>query len=598
MIARRYLVLFSPVEKEAALAAEQASASCGLTIVHHTERMVFLTEERSACVPLESGEGAFVGTLFSTSAGHERLSTISHGKSHAIMMSDGQAALKDFWGGYVLATENRYGDAISVSRDPSGAMPCYMATIGTLTAFASEPRTLAAAGVLQPLVDYPALLRHLAFPDVCLPETCLTGLVELLPGTRFEWGGGSARTVPWWSPWTFTSDPVSVSFAEAPDRLRATIDGCVKAWASCCSGALVTLSGGLDSSIVTSALSRSGISLTALNMVGESAAGDERAYARLVCRHLDIPLAEAPFDVERVDLRLTSAVNRARPVGVPHMQPLEAAIRRNARTAQADALFNGMAGDSILCSMKSALPVADAILARRSVGQVWRTARDVAAIADVNIVAVARQAVRMVMRGRRSLHASGTAALLSVTGKEAMAPHSLPAWLRPDPDTLPGRAYHVEMIARLQCFVEGLDRWNAPPTIVPLLSQPVMELCLRIPSWYWVAGGQNRAVAREAYRHRLPEAITGRRSKGGPGAMGVSLCLDNLPLLRAILLEGNLARQGLLDGPSLERALSHEALLQRDGHFDILSLVEAEAWITYWTQAGSGSWGGEGGTGR
>lgn len=587
MIPRRYLLLVSATGEEAAHAAVRT----GLTKVCQTPRMTLFAEDVSACVPLESGEGAFIGTLFSAAPGGERVLTVPRGRSHAIMASNGQAALSAYWGGYVLACENAHLDAISVARDPSGAMPCFMASAGGVTAFASDPQTLVSAGLIVPSIDYPALLHHLVYPDLCLAETCLAGLQEVLPGMRFESGSGAARIGTWWSPWAFTDDPIQASFAESSTALREVVDRCITAWSSCCDGALVTLSGGLDSSIVSSALARSGVKVAALNMIGEGAVGDERAYAALVCRHLGIPLAEARYDAESVDLRTTSAVNRARPVGVAHMQPLEAAMRLNAGLARADALFNGMAGDSIFCSMRSALPVADAVLAHRSPRQIWRTVRNVASLADVSPVAVVRQAARMVMRGRRPVGPAATASFLSQKGTDMMAVQKLPPWLAPPAATFPGRAYHVEMIARVGCFVEGLDRWNAPPTVVPLLSQPVLELCLRIPSWHWVAGGKDRAVAREAYRHWLPDEIVDRGSKGGPGATEAALCLDNLPLLREILLDGRLARQGLLDRPSLEYALEREVLLQHGGHSDILSLAEAEAWIAYWTRVRTGSGG-------
>src|SRR3546814_18441863 len=42
------------------------------------------------------------------------------------------------------------------------------------------------------------------------------------------------------------------------------------------------------------------------------------------------------------------------------------------------------------------------------------------------------------------------------------------------------------------------------------------SLCLSIPTWQWVRGGRDRAVARAAVADLLPALIAQRRTKGGP----------------------------------------------------------------------------------
>lgn len=587
MIPRRYLLVCAthpdaPLERVDGWA--QASA---LTIVYRTDQIVVLAEDDQACIPLETGDGVFIGTVFDADQPSGRVSTIARGMSHAILASGGKEALKAYWGGYILACSDRHRRSLSVSRDPSGAMPCYMAKTKSVLACASDPDTLMATGFVQPSIAYPTLIRHLLYPDVSQADTCLDGVHELLPGIRLEQIDGSCTTQSWWSPWSFTADPMTGDTESLAAQLRATIDRCVLAWSGCCHTALISLSGGLDSSIVASALVQGKASATGLNMVDDGAEGDERAYARCVSAYLGIDLVEAPYDPAMVDLRTTSAPNRARPVGTAHMQPFEQAVRLQAATSDADALFNGMAGDSVFCSLRSALPVVDSLRARRSAVATWRTLQDVAKRADVSALAVARQTARMLVRGRRPLCPSGMSRFLTPAALDSLRKWDPPPWLCPPPGTALGRAYHVEMIARLQAFVEGFDRWSMPATVVPLLSQPVLELCLRIPSWHWVSDGKDRAVARMAYRDRLPIAIVDRHSKGGPNAMSRAVCLDNLSLLRELVLDGALMRRGVLNRPIVEQALTRQALTHFGHHLDALSLVETESWIARWSSARS-----------
>src|SRR3546814_15687375 len=64
-------------------------------------------------------------------------------------------------------------------------------------------------------------------------------------------------------------------------------------------------------------------------------------------------------------------------------------------------------------------------------------------------------------------------------------------------------------------LIELYPRSTAAPQITPLLSQPIVELCLSIPTWQWVRGGRDRAVARAAVADLLPALIAQRRTKGG-----------------------------------------------------------------------------------
>ncbi|AKM08758.1 hypothetical protein AB433_00020 [Croceicoccus naphthovorans] len=48
------------------------------------------------------------------------------------------------------------------------------------------------------------------------------------------------------------------------------------------------------------------------------------------------------------------------------------------------------------------------------------------------------------------------------------------------------------------------------------MSQPLLEFCLGVPTWTWVTGGQNRALARAAFADLLPRSVLDRTSKAGP----------------------------------------------------------------------------------
>jgi asparagine synthase (glutamine-hydrolysing) len=99
----------------------------------------------------------------------------------------------------------------------------------------------------------------------------------------------------------------------------------------------------------------------------------------------------------------------------------------------------------------------------------------------------------------------------------------------------------------------------------PLFSQPVVEACLAIPSWEWRAGGIDRAVARQAFAADLPEEILRRRTKGGPDGFCAEIIRHHHARIRARLLDGALARQGILDRVAVEKALGADRPLSGCG---------------------------------
>ncbi len=113
------------------------------------------------------------------------------------------------------------------------------------------------------------------------------------------------------------------------------------------------------------------------------------------------------------------------------------------------------------------------------------------------------------------------------------------------------------------------------------MSQPLLEACLRIPSWLWCSGGNNRAIAREAFRDRLPAAVIDRRTKGSFDGFAQRLIHANRPLLREMLLDGTLSRQGFLDRPAVRTVLDSGAL-DSEALPQLLALADIEAWATNW----------------
>lgn len=155
-------------------------------------------------------------------------------------------------------------------------------------------------------------------------------------------------------------------------------------------------------------------------------------------------------------------------------------------------------------------------------------------------------------------------------------------WLEAPKTALPGSAAHIALLLAIQNYLEGYRHEQHMPVIAPLLSQPLVELCLRIPSWMWAENGVNRAVVRKAFEGRLPQSILSRRSKGTPDGYSMALYERHRPQIRAMLHDGALAREGLIDLVAVDGILTDRTPIRGEAYARILSFCDFEAWIQAW----------------
>ncbi|HEV7312611.1 asparagine synthase C-terminal domain-containing protein [Sphingopyxis sp.] len=523
--------------------------------------------------------GFIVGALFRREIPATRVTDLDPAERRRILDTDGAALLANYWGGYIALLIAEDG-SLSVLRDPSGMMPCYMQRMEGGAMLASDMTALATPGAAA--VDFAALARMFAGIDVIGRRTGIAGVEELFPGERLTVTPSAIRIEQAWSPWDHVRPLAGLDFASAAQTLRATLKDSIGAWSTCFDKILVGVSGGLDSSIVAAALGPRTPGLRCLTMVEPGTDGDEQRYAEALVGKLGVRLDAPIYDLGAVDVTQPVLPNLPLPFALHFFHAIEAEHRRLGDPV--DAYFSGNGGDDIFCALRSAVPLADRLLARGLRPGLIRTARDLADLTGSGMAAVAGKAWERVRRRKAGHRVRRDLSGLGAIGRAAaMDDGDRHPWLSAPPRALPGKAAHVAMLARAQKSIELYPRSNAPPQIVPLLSQPIVELCLSIPTWYWVRGGRDRAVARAAFDGLLPELILERRTKGSPSGFIRRVFDAQGEAAIATLRVGRLVEAGLLDPDWLDRA--GEGLWQDDGRdHRILTFAAAEAWVRWWEE--------------
>jgi len=580
-VGAQFMALFWHDEAPSAAAhrvTEQAQHTLNLCIGAHFSRGVVLVNAETPVLLLANGEGIIIGDIYSRANHYRRTGRFDASESNRIKESDGAYLIDEFWGEYVAFLV--HDNAPFVLRDPSGALSCYALRCDGFDAFVSDVEFGASLGLIDGDIDWHALSQWLVQAGLRTERTCIEGVAEILSGASWSrksdsWGQQTA-----WTPWTFAAP--GRQFAgrdEAVDVLRDAVYQATKACAGDTQTALLEMSGGLDSSIVAACLRKAGIPVTCVSLWTSDAGGDERQYAQAVAEHIAAPMHFVRLSVEDVDVANLSPIRKPRPLDHPLKRISDLILEREGLARNADSYFSGSGGDYVLGYLTSSAPAADALIARGP-GLTFRNA--VADVAELNSCSVWKVGALAARRVRRRSARNAVAAHTFLSGDiTALEAQSHP-WLDAPRNAWPGKLETVDYLARCQGMREERDRRRVAPLRMPLLTQPVVETCLRIPSWMAVTGGRNRAVARDAFADQLPEKILKRRTKGNFTSFNAAIFERNRTVLRDILLDGRMTDKGLLDRRALEDFFNSHRPLTGNAYASVLELASIELWTRTW----------------
>jgi asparagine synthase (glutamine-hydrolysing) len=156
-------------------------------------------------------------------------------------------------------------------------------------------------------------------------------------------------------------------------------------------------------------------------------------------------------------------------------------------------------------------------------------------------------------------------------------------WIRAAEGVSHGLLWQILCLSVPSQFYESFGGATAIERTPVLMSQPLMELCLRIPSYVWISGGRDRSIARRAFADVLPEAVVRRTQKGLADRYNRTMLDENTKFLREILLDGLLVNAGLLDRDALSGFLSEGETTTSYEYNDVLRQhLSTEVWLRRW----------------
>ncbi len=477
------------------------------------------------------------------------------------------------WGAYVLFAAD--GSRHLALREPSGSVPVYHAAAGGVSLYASDAALLKVAMPRPMSPDFHFIRHWLTFPYLRGARTGAEGVLELLPGTCRRADGAQATIITSWSPFDHVHrGRAVVDFESAARMLRKEALAAIPRLAPPDGRIVLQLSGGLDSSIVAASLSTTGRKFSAVTFATRAGDGDERRYARASAKRTGaelVELIEEDLPVDPLDL---AEADPLRPGPNPLLRPLHRALAAELARSGADCVLDGAGGDNLFGYLNTASPVVDAFR-QAGLGTGLGALHDLANLHGANLWSVAGYALRRALRRAAPVWRRDESFL--APGAAVSRPDDHP-WLNAPAGIPAGAADHVRTILGIHHFLSD-SQPGAPLRLHPLLAQPLLELCLGIPSWLWFHGGRDRAVAREAFRNMVPDAILDRRGKGRLESMFMKGYRSVRPRLEPFLRDGRLAAAGIIDGAAVSSYLRRPGEPRDAAYIRLLEIASAEQWL-------------------
>jgi asparagine synthase (glutamine-hydrolysing) len=540
---------------------------------------------RAYVLPNESG--VVLGRLFTADLASSHCYSevqLDEGVTREIVRTEGQHLVRSFWGGYVALLRDSESRSSYAIRDCSGKLPCYFARVREVTIVFADIADLAPLELPPFSIDWEYLAAFIYSSQSQIRTSAFKEVTEMLAGDLLEVRGSSVHQRPIWDPLAVYRRRRVDRYEEAVAELREVAQKCIDVWAQTYDPILHSLSGGFDSAVVLGCLSHSPAhpKVTCLTQFTSASYDDERRYARLAAARAGKTLHEVPMDsAAGFDSRLLAGPKTARPAvsGLSRLLEIEV-INRIALETGAQVLWTGQGGDHIF------LQTADSSSARDYLAINGPQRGFISAVHDA--AHLSRQPYWFVLKSALSRNrTSGPPLDKPARTPYFVAPAALPTnpqgyvshpWTIAPEDVPSGKLMQIRLLAEVINRHRPIPRLERAPQHHPLLSQPLMELCLQIPTYLLIRGGRERALARDAFADQLPTEIIRRRDKGSIVAHTTEMLRQDEKFVRELLLDGVLAGNGIIDPDALKPYILHGQPFREEHLLPLLACIAAEVW--------------------
>ena len=502
----------------------------------------------------------------------------------------GEGAFVRLRGMFGIALWDHPRRTLLLARDRAGIKPLHYTERNGRLYFASEIKSLLAAGAVDRRLNPAALDHYLAFLYTPRDASMFEGVRKLPPGHYLRWHDGAAEIRRYWQ--VAAEETFEGSESDAAEALRDVLQDAVRCHMLSDVPLGAFLSGGVDSSTVVALMSRESSSPVKTFSIGFNEPGfDELEHARVVARHFGSDHHEFIVRPDGLSILDSLVAHFDEPFAdssaIPTWYVSEMARRH------VTVVLSGDGGDELFGGYDQYLTPShvqrfDRIRLpglRAAAAAIWPR---------LPHGARGKNFLRHVAQGPKGRHLDSMA-FFHADEREALYSADMRSVVRREAEQILGQQF--DRFSRLTCesammkfdfetylpedVLTKVDRMSMAHSIesrVPLLDNHVIEFAASLPSRLKISGGRRKHVLKEALRPLLPASILDRRKQGFGVPLGVWFRGGLTDLFSDVLATPAVRQRGYFEPRFVERLLREHLAGQRDHTLRLWQLLMLELW--------------------
>ena len=507
----------------------------------------------------------------------------------------GPSCVDRFRGMFAFALHDERAGTLFLARDRLGVKPLYYGTLADGTfAFASELKALTGLAGADLRIDPAAVEDYFAYGYVPDPRSIYTGFRKLPPAHTLTWPGhAKAPSIARY--WDVRFETVDASEPELAEHLRELIDDAVRLRMVADVPVGAFLSGGVDSSVVVSAMARLSAAPIRTCAIGfDVPEFDETRFARMVAQRYGTDHTEHRVSSDDFALldRLVDIFDEpfADSSALPTFRVCEAARRR------VTVALSGDGGDETFAGyrryrmhlaeerVRAALPLAlrgplFGMLARlypkadrlprflRAKTTLRAISQDTVYAYHNSVAAVDADARRRIFSPRLVADLGGYRAVDLLRAHAARAATDDPLALAQYLD------YQTWLAGRMNVKVDRCSMANSLEVREPLMDHRLVEWAATLPTWAKLRGGEAKYRLKRAYEPHLPREVLYRDKMGFAIPLARWLRGPLAGRLRTLVASESIGDCGLFDPTRLRQMAEEHIAGSRDWSAPLWTIV-------------------------
>jgi asparagine synthase (glutamine-hydrolysing) len=506
---------------------------------------------------------------------------------------EGRRGIARLRGMFAYAIWDSRNRTLLLARDRLGKKPLYYAVLPEGLYFASEIKSLRAAGV--PLdIDEQALRLYLHLGYVPDPWSIFRAIRKLPPGGWLTYGqDGRLEQGRYWEVPPPCEEPAAGFTEEAAcEEIRRVFDESVRLRMISDVPLGAFLSGGIDSSLVVASMARQSSQRVKTFSIGfEETEYNELPYARVLAGRYNTEHRELVVRPDSVSLVPKLIASFDEPFADSSAIPVYLVSQFAAEHVKV--VLTGDGGDEFFAGYTSFF---DVERFRWTEGIPQTARRALSGIAELlPYQAYGKNYLRAISRPSaldRYIEFGTTGSFLR---RRVLQPYWILPWdaaffretfgaaILPDTADCLSQAMHFEATTKLAGdILVKVDRMSMAQSLevrCPLLDHELVELACRIPNRWKIRGGQGKLILLKALGDRLPPELLDRPKRG----FGIPLRNWFRGPLRSLVWDhltgAGFLNRGIVSGRFVRRALEEHAAARRDNSFLIWQLLVLAIWL-------------------